>query len=96
MGGLLGVFTGETYPSMSLQLEPGEKFIIYSDGLEDFVIANRDRHKGCVEFTPEFRQLVRQPIKACMESLGARIDASEGSIEPFDDMTVIGVEREPA
>jgi len=96
VGGLLGVFMGETYPSTSLQLEPGEKFIIYSDGLEDLVITSRDRHKGRVEFTPEFRQLVRQPIQTCMESLATRIDGAEGSIQPFDDMTVLGVERQPA
>jgi len=95
VGGLLGVFAEETYPSTDLQLERGEKFIIYSDGLEDFIIAGRDRRKGTVEFTDEFRQLVRQPIQDCMACLAGQIDSSEGSIQPLDDMTVLAVERQP-
>lgn len=93
VGGLLGVFAEETYPSTDLQLESGEKFIIYSDGLEDFIIAGRDRRKGTVEFTDEFKKLVRQPIHECIDYLADQIDSSEGSIQPFDDMTVLAVER---
>jgi len=93
MGGLLGVFAEETFPSTSLTLKPGEKFIIYSDGIEDSIIAHRDRAKGTVEFTASFREWVRTPIDACVASLSAEVEYIEGSIAPEDDMTVLGIER---
>ncbi len=35
-GGLLGVFAGEEFPAARVQMAPGEKLILYSDGLEEF------------------------------------------------------------
>lgn len=93
VGGLLGVFAEETFPSTSLMLKPGEKFIIYSDGIEDSIIARRDRTKGTVEYTASFRELVRAPIEACIAGLSAQVERAEGSIAPDDDMTVLGIER---
>ena len=96
VGGLLGVFAEETFPSTSLALKPGEKFVIYSDGVEDAIIARRDRNKGTVEFTSSFRELVRSPIDACIASLSAQVQHAEGSLAPADDMTILGIERRPS
>jgi len=93
VGGLLGVFAEETFPSTSLVLRPGEKFIIYSDGIEDSIIAHRDRTQGTVEYTEFFRELVRMPIETCIATLSAQVEHTEGSIAPDDDMTVVGIER---
>ncbi len=95
VGGLLGVFAEEAFPGTSLKLERGEKLIIYSDGLEDVIIAGRDRQDGGVQFTPEFLKGVRNSADDFIASLSARLDNAEGSLAPFDDMTVLAVERLP-
>jgi serine phosphatase RsbU (regulator of sigma subunit) len=93
VGGLLGVFAEEAFPSTCLKLERGEKLIIYSDGLEDVIIAGRDRQDGGVQFTPEFLKSVRSDVNDFIGALSARLDGAEGSLAPFDDMTVLAVER---
>jgi len=93
VGGLLGVFPDETYPVTTLQLEPGDKFIMYSDGLEPMIIAARDRQEGAVTFTDAFLQSVRRPVQSCVHALETHIDHSEGSLAPADDMTVLALER---
>lgn len=93
IGGLLGVFPEETFVSARLELMPGEKLLLYSDGLEDKIIAGRNRQQGQVQFTPEFRELARQPLTVCLRSLGARLDGLEGSLQPLDDVTLVGIEH---
>ena len=93
IGGLLGVFAGESYPSTTIQLKPGDKLIMYSDGLEDAIIAGRDRKQGTVTFTPGFLEMARCPIEECMQSLVSSIEQTEGSLAPPDDITVVGAER---
>lgn len=93
IGGLLGVFSEEEFPGLTLALNPGEKFIIYSDGLEDALICKRERTNGQVDFTDEFKQAVHLPAQELVNALTALLDRSEGSIEPRDDETCLVVER---
>lgn len=95
VGGLLGVFPEETYPTTSIQLEPGDKFIMYSDGLEHMIVAGRNRQHGTVMFAPDFLQNIRQSVLTSIQSLTTAIDQSEGSLAPLDDMTVVALERLP-
>ncbi len=96
VGGLLGVFPDEEYATTSLVMEPGEKFIVYSDGLEDTILSRREREQGCVEFSDAFHEMFRLPAQECLDALATVIDQAEGSLEPLDDMTCIIVERLPA
>lgn len=93
IGGLLGVFPDEAYPSVTVPLRPGEKFVLYSDGLEDAVMAGRDRPSGQVTFTPGFLEAARLPAAAMIEALAAQLDGFEGSLQPPDDQTCLVVER---
>jgi len=93
VGGLLGVFPEEEFPSISLSLDRGEKLILYSDGLEDEIISHRRRERGLVGFTRHFLEFVRRPARACLEALSDHLDRSEGSLQPADDMTCLIVER---
>lgn len=95
-GGLLGVFPEETFDEISLILEPGEKLIIYSDGLEDELIASRDHEQGSVQWTSKLLDAVRQPASDCLAAISGRLDQAEGSLEPLDDMTAVIVERLPS
>ncbi|HSW47259.1 MAG TPA: PP2C family protein-serine/threonine phosphatase [Phycisphaerae bacterium] len=96
VGGLLGVFPAESFPAIGLDLQPGEKLILYSDGLEDLLIARRDRQQGAVEFKPELLKAACRPAQGFVDALGECMDRAEGSLAPFDDMTVLAIERKPA
>ncbi len=95
VGGLLGVFADETYPTCTIQLEPGEKFILYSDGLEHMIIEGRDRQNGTLTFAEHFRSNVRRSATAWIDSLAEAIDQTTGSLAPLDDMTAVAIERLP-
>lgn len=93
IGGLLGIFHGETFPSTSLALAPGEKLVIYSDGLEDTIISRRERDDGQTHFTPEFLDLARESGTHLLRGVEDHLNAAEGSLQPADDMTMLVVER---
>jgi len=95
VGGLLGVFPDEDFPSTTLLLEPGERLIIYSDGMEDAIISRGRRDRGGIEFTDVFLEMARLPSATCLRALADRLDRSEGSLAPRDDQTCIIVERLP-
>jgi phosphoserine phosphatase RsbU/P len=93
VGGLLGVFPGEKFPDIRLHLKPGDKLIVYSDGMEDAIIAHRSEDH--VALTPAFEDMIRLPAADCLAALAACLDQTEGSLEPADDQTCLIVERLP-
>ena len=93
VGGLLGVFPGETFSSTSLILEPGEKFVAYSDGMEDMILQRDLDDRKEVAFTAEFQRMVRRSADGCAEAMSANLDRWEGSLAPSDDQTCIIIER---
>lgn len=93
VGGLLGVFPEETFPATTLQLQPGEKFILYSDGLEDMIAPSRTRENGELKFSEAFLNIARLPLTEAFQTWATRMDTQEGSLQPMDDMSVIAFER---
>lgn len=93
VGGLLGVFSEEAFPSVTLLLRPGEKLVLYSDGLEDAIVAGREQPSGAIRFTPGFLDAVRRPCQALIEAMAIGLDRCEGSLEPPDDQTCLVIER---
>lgn len=92
-GGLLGVFPDEEFVGARLILAPGEKFILYSDGMEDVMFSRRDGEPGPTRFTPEFQEAVTHPADDCLRAIDALLNQTEGSLSPLDDQTCVIVER---
>jgi phosphoserine phosphatase RsbU/P len=90
-GGLLGVFPGEKFPGIRLFLKPGDKLILYSDGMEDAIVSGRNEDE--VELTPSFQDMIQLPAEACLSALATRLDQAEGSLQPCDDQTCLIIER---
>jgi len=88
-GHLLGVLSDSKYKQGSVQLQRGDKLLLYSDGAERF-IGNFEDKDGFV-FSEEFRSIQNLPLDEFFEQLNTRIQQSEAD-QPADDITAIGLE----
>lgn len=93
-GGLLGVFQDETYPQIDVDLEVGDRLILYSDGFEQAFPrsdSNGETHRvPTMRYLEEFEQVIRAHEPADMiEQMRARLDAERGSLHQIDDLTLI-------
>jgi len=92
-GSLLGIFEQAEYMDNTVQLQPGDKLLLYSDGIEPFVGKFADN--GGFVFTEEFCRIKDLPIceitAACKDYMqNQRFEPSE-----IDDVTVVGLEIRP-
>ena len=89
-GSLLGVFPDATYQTETYQLEPEQKLLLFSDGVE--VAFVNDGPDQPLRFRQEFGHLSHYNIKTMCAKLLDIINAEEGSLHPRDDVTIIGLE----
>lgn len=80
----------DSFGQDQIALNPGDKVILYSDGVEDAFISARS--PGEVKFRPELGDWVRMPARKMIQTLGDHLDRKEGSLNPADDCTVVVVE----
>ena len=93
-GALLGVLPGEIYHSASYRLAPGDKLLMYSDGLEDALfepVTNHDeRH-----YAPDFLDILDLDIKDLLPNLSQQIAGLTPPGSLRDDMTVVALQIDP-
>lgn len=90
-GSLLGIFPDETFTTCTTKLSPGDRLLIYSDGIEvafseDKTTADSPRWQQELESR---RHLNGEQI---MASLIEHLDGESGSLTPKDDLTIIVAE----
>ena len=92
-GSLLGIFEQAEYVQQTIQLQPGDKLLLYSDGAESFI--GRFDDQGRFGFDEEFCNLKDSPINEMIDSLNSVLQNQ--TIEPteVDDITMIGLEIRP-
>lgn len=92
-GGLLGLADIEPdFDEVTVQLQAGEKLVLYTDGIEDIVIADAEG-AGQEKFVREFRDWAQQDAAALLQSIENHLDRQEGSLNPADDVTVLVLEH---
>ncbi len=91
-GGLLGLFPGQAFPATQVTLRPGQKLILYSDGMELAFVQTRDARTGEPRYHREFKEVAHLPADELIAELARRIDIEEGSLNPQDDVTVMVAE----
>jgi serine phosphatase RsbU (regulator of sigma subunit) len=86
-GCLLGIFPGEVYRDFTVQLVPGDRMIMFTDGVEvafdDPASGNPDRWRD---------ELVNRrmlPSDVLLEEFSNSADRESGSLQPKDDLTMI-------
>jgi serine phosphatase RsbU (regulator of sigma subunit) len=89
-GSLLGVFEQTEFPQRTIQLKPGDKLLLYSDGA-DSLIGNFNNRLGFC-FTKEFQEIKHMPITQLLDVFGSHIRNQEVEQIEIDDITMVGLE----
>jgi sigma-B regulation protein RsbU (phosphoserine phosphatase) len=92
-GPLLGIFPDEQFTDIKFQLRPGERIILYTDGVE--VAFTDDGALESQQWRTELESRIHHPSEQLLNELAARIDSESGSLEPKDDLTVVILEIKP-
>ncbi|MEM8872694.1 MAG: SpoIIE family protein phosphatase [Planctomycetota bacterium] len=89
-GGLLGIMPEETFPEARIQLEPGDRLILYSDGVE---VAFADDGIGDMRHWYKFIEEQRyRSAEQILEAVDAKLAQTTGSLAAKDDLTVLAIE----
>lgn len=91
-GGLLGLFPDEEFPTQTLTLEPGEKLILYSDGLEVAFPPTQDRKDALAFYRQVISEIAHLPGEEMVAEMTRRLDAEAGSLNPRDDVSLLILE----
>jgi sigma-B regulation protein RsbU (phosphoserine phosphatase) len=89
-GSLLGVFEQAEFPQGTIQLQPGDKLFIYSDGADSIVGGFDDRAGFC--FTEEFLGAKDKSITEMLDEFNSHIQNQEIEQAEIDDITMVGLE----
>lgn len=92
-GSLLGIFEQAEYIQGTVQLQPGDKLLLFSDGAEPFI--GRFDDKGGFGFNKEFCNIKDSPITDMINSLSVVLQNQTIDPTEVDDITVIGLEIRP-
>ncbi len=97
-GGLLGVFPDEVFEEATVQLEPGDRVLLYSDGFEVAFPTRQDAGEDGQpgqqklandQYAQEFEDLRNGDAEAALDRLAQRLNMQSGSLNQRDDLTVV-------
>jgi sigma-B regulation protein RsbU (phosphoserine phosphatase) len=89
-GGLLGIFPNENYATSQVQLLPGDRLFVYSDGIE--VAFAGDQSLDTQQWRVELEHRRAMPTEQLLQELSDNLDQETGSLQPKDDLSIIVVE----
>jgi len=89
-GSLLGVFEQAEYTQSTVQLERGDKLLLYSDGVEPLV-GSFDGVAG-FHFAEEFCRIKDLPVVEMMDQFNTLIQTQKLAPSELDDITMVGLE----
>jgi len=89
-GALLGIFADETFSTQTLQLQRGDRVLVYTDGIE--VAFNGGDTADTEKWRRELLTRLDQPIASVLDGFANALDESNGSLLPKDDLTIIAIE----
>lgn len=89
-GSLLGVFKDAEYVQHTIQLQSGDKLLLYSDGA-DPVIGSFNDQSG-FHFTKEFCEIRDLPVVEMLDKFKTLMQIEEAGPSDIDDITMVGLE----
>jgi serine phosphatase RsbU (regulator of sigma subunit) len=91
-GGLLGLFKNEHFTTNELTLRPGDKVLLYTDGVELAFQPPQDAHLDTMAYLAAFKTVAALPIQEMLREIESQLDDETGSLSPQDDITIVGLE----
>jgi sigma-B regulation protein RsbU (phosphoserine phosphatase) len=89
-GALLGVFPDEAFLTQTVQLEPGDGVLLYTDGFESaFTDPERPGELINEQYKREFAGLAGGDLRGAFGRMIGRLDAQSGSLHQRDDLTAV-------
>ncbi len=92
-GSLLGIFEQAEYTQQTVQLQPGDKLLLYSDGAEPF-IGKFDDNTG-FGFSEEFCEVKDLPVIEMLDKLNSIAQNQKTEPSEIDDITIVALEILP-
>lgn len=92
-GGLIGL--ADLPPEISessVELAVGDRIVFYTDGLESLFLEPREELSAEQRFTPLLQEWAELSIGDFTQAVGDYLDRSSGSLNPEDDITIVGFE----
>jgi len=89
-GSLLGIFEQAEFPQKTIQLQPGDKLLLYSDGAEPF-IGNFDEQNG-FSFNDEFLKITNLPVKEMNGAFNDLVQKQKIRTSEIDDITTVALQ----
>ncbi|MDD5064540.1 MAG: PP2C family protein-serine/threonine phosphatase [Phycisphaerae bacterium] len=89
-GSLLGIFAKSEYIQQTIQLQPGDKILVYSDGAEPF-IGSLDDSNG-FNFSEEFCGIKDLPLVEMMDKFSTLLQNLPVAPPEIDDITAVALE----
>lgn len=88
-GPMLGLVGGQSYSDESIVLEAGQRLLLFSDGLEPALIAERRPRSELSILQPDARNFVAAPAEILIRAIVSQLDAQPGSIAHADDVSML-------
>ncbi len=89
-GSLLGIFEQAEFPQQTIQLQNGDKLLLYSDGAEPF-IGSFDDQNG-FSFNEGFAKITNLPVDRMTEGFNELAQKQKIRPSEIDDITTVGLE----
>ena len=93
-GRLIGMVAELGLVTVEAVLEPGDSFVGHTDGVTEARAADGSFY-GEDRFRDLLRHLAGKPAAAIVHAIDSDVAAFRGSAEPFDDLTLLVVRRQP-
>ena len=90
-GPLLGIFEQAEYDQQTIQLQAGDKLLLYSDGAEPFIGSFNDDPTG-FGFSEELLKIKDLPVVEVLDKLNTLAQNQEIGPSEVDDITMVGLE----
>ena len=86
----VGLFATAEYQSQTFQIRPGERLIMYSDGVTDCVNSHQEQF-SISRFTNVLEQSTSQPDNLIMDEIQSAVDEWRGSQPISDDISIMSI-----
>jgi sigma-B regulation protein RsbU (phosphoserine phosphatase) len=91
-GSLLGIFADEKFESRAIQLTPGDRVLLFTDGFE--VAFTSDEKIDTSKWREELAKRSLLPTEKLLQEFCDHMDKEMGSLQPKDDLTMVVLEVE--